>query len=274
MAQPAGVMLPAEQWLRVCNFQKANQQQTLEMVITAVRTAMLEFYAHGGERPTVVLDLDDTLFRSNQTRSWSIMQAWLAERPDLHWDIRRTLSTMKPESLAYGLRDTFAKAGGLDLSRPEVAAALKDLEAYWQPRFFSNEWVLIDPVHHGALAFAKLLYDLGANIAYVTGRDEPRMGIGTRTAIANSGLPPLSSRVKLFLKPNKDVDDAEFKHSVCATLSAWGRVVATFDNAPANCVVFAKAFRHALNVFVDTVYPNHPVEVVDGLYRIFDFIRR
>ena len=267
--------LPAEQWLSVSRFQKPGQHQTLDMVEQSVTLAMRHFQTFGGKRPTVVLDLDDTLFVSNQTRSYRIIHMWLDARPELDQHIRRSLSTMKPPTLAYSLRDTFEKVGGLDLTDPVVAAALTDLQSYWTPRFFSNELVVDDPVQYGAAKFASRLHDLGANIAYVTGRDEQRMGVGTREAIAKSELPQLSSpRVKLFLKPNKDVVDADFKKSVVGKLDAWGHVVATFDNAPANCVVFAKAFAHAMNVFVDTVYDSAPVEVRDGLYRIFDFGRR
>ncbi len=270
--------VPAATWVEVCRFQTATQYQTLDLVLHAVERAM-ERYRHRGadtsiKRPVVVFDLDDTLFKSNQVRTWRIMREWLEDRPKLHWEVRRNLETLRPEALAYHLKDTFSDVAGLDLAAPYVREALADLESYWNPRFFSNAYCQRDPLQHCSVEFAKKVHDLGASIAYLTGRDEERMGKGTRRAINTSGLPRLSSRVKVFLKPHKDDDDAMFKKSVRDTLTAWGPVVATFDNAPANCVVLKDAFPKAISVFVDTVYDPGLVEIRHGLYKIFDFSRR
>ncbi|HSI05527.1 MAG TPA: HAD family hydrolase [Myxococcota bacterium] len=270
--------VPAATWVQVCRFQAANQYQTLDMVIAAVERAM-DRYKHRGsdtsiERPVVVFDLDDTVFKSNQVRTMRILREWLDDRPSLHWEIRRSLETVRAEELAYTNKDTFSKVAGLDLGAPRVKKALADFDKYWNERFFSNEYCQDDPLQYGALEYVKKLHDLGASIAYLTGRDEARMGKGTRAAINKSGLPRLSSRVKVFLKPHKDDDDAAFKKSVRSTLLAWGPVVATFDNAPANCVVLKDSFPKAINVFVDTVYPAEPVEIRHGLFKIFDFSRR
>jgi hypothetical protein len=270
--------VPAETWVQVCRFQPTTQQQTLNMVLDAVERAM-DSYKHRGtdtsiKRPVVVLDLDDTLFRSNQSRTWRILREWLEDRPSLHWEIRQSLETVRPEALAYKNKDTFSKVAGLDLKAPHVKTALADFEKYWDERFFSNAYCQEDPVQYGALEYVKKIHALGASIAYLTGRDEARMGKGTRAAIKKSGLPRLSSRVKVFLKPHKDDDDALFKKSVTSTLTAWGPVVATFDNAPANCVVFTDAFPKAINVFVNTVYDPGRVEIRHGLFKILDFGRR
>ena len=269
--------VPAETWRKVCRFQPVSQGQTLDMVLQAVEVAMDRYKRRGRDksikRPLVVLDLDDTLFKSNQSRTWRILREWLAERPSLPRDVRRPLAALAPEALAYRLVDTFTQVAGLDLGKPHVKVAFADFDAYWNQRFFSNAYCQDDALQAGAVAYAKKLEALEANIAYLTGRDAPRMGKGTRKAIATSGLPRLSRRVKVFLKPNKDMDDAVFKKSVRGKLSAWGHVIATFDNAPANCVVLKDAFPQALNVFVDTVFDPGPVSIRHGLFKISDFRR-
>ncbi len=270
--------VPAETWRKVCRFQPVNQHQTLDMVLQAVEQGMDRYNRRGSDRsikrPLVVFDLDDTLFKSNQTRTWRILQEWLADRPQLPSDIRSRLEPLAAETFAYRVPDTFAKVAGLDLAKPAVKAALADFEKYWDARFFSDAYCQDDPLQGGAVAYAKKIHALGANIAYLTGRDEPRMGNGTRAAIKNSGLPRLSRRVKVFLKPDKDMEDTVFKKSVRGKLAAWGTVIATFDNAPGNCVVLKDAFPRALNVFVDTVFDPGPVEIRHGLFRIADFRTR
>lgn len=270
---PQGFRLTGQQWVNAMRFVAATQSATLRRVIAQVAHAMRLFTAGKGPRPVVVFDLDDTLFRSNQARSWTILKEWMADRPLLHWNIRRALSTLRPDQLAYSIKDTFAAVAKLDLNNPTVKAAFADFESFWLQRFFSNAYCRLDPLERGAKEFVNLLHDMGANIAYLTGRDEPRMGAGTRQSIAQSGLPQPSARVRLFLKPNKDLDDAAFKTTVSAQLKAWGKVVGTFDNAPANCVVFADAFPYATNVFVNTVWSNSPVDLRHGLFKVVDFTR-
>jgi hypothetical protein len=266
--------VPLDVWLKTMRFEGLSQFQTLDMVLDGVKRAMQRYHRNGGQKPVVVFDLDDTLFRSNQTRTHRILREWLDEKRGLPANVREALAAVRPDRLAYDSKDTFTKVAGLSLEDPAVKAAYDDFVAFWKDRFFSDAYCAEDSLNFGAEAFARAVHDLGASIAYVTGRDEERMGKGTRRSIINGGLPRLSSRVKLFLKPDKDMDDAKFKESVKQQINAMGQVVATFDNAPANVVVFRDSFPNAINVFFDTVYPNSPVELRDGVFRIYDFSRR
>ncbi|HSI05241.1 MAG TPA: hypothetical protein VLC93_12220 [Myxococcota bacterium] len=268
----APLTLPVSEWLKVSRFHPLGQAETLRLVLQLTRQAMDAYRRGEGPRPVVVFDLDDTLFVSHQPRTHRILREWLAARPALDTGIARALAAVNERDIPYGgVKPTFQKAARLELGDPKVAAALVDFETFWKARFLSNAYVIHDPRQPGGVDYARAIFAMGAGIAYLTGRDAPNMGEGTRIAIRNSGLPEPSDRVQLYLKPRADMDDAEFKRSVRAAIAASGKVVATFDNAPANVVVLSKSFPDAAHVFVDTIYDSAPVEVRDGLYRVKGF---
>src|SRR4051812_43417794 len=63
------VEVPLDVWLKTMRFEGFSQLQTLDMVLDGVKRAMQQYKLYGGQKPVVVFDLDDTLFRSNQTRT-------------------------------------------------------------------------------------------------------------------------------------------------------------------------------------------------------------
>src|SRR5690606_36448491 len=145
----------------------------------------------------------------------------------------------------YGLPKTFAKLG-FDLERPDIAAALASAESFWTARFFTNSYVLFDRPNPGAQGFANAVAEAGAYVVYLTGRDEPRMGDGTRASLERDGFPIGEGRGHVVLKPDAALDDSTFKNDVVGDIRALGPVVGTFDNEPGNVVVFSRAFPEAI----------------------------
>jgi hypothetical protein len=200
-----------------------------------------------------VFDLDDTLFQSN-VRSFRALQSFLKEpstRKDFPLVTRHIERTMELRHVDYFLKQSLAK---IALSREEIAPFAKAFFPYWKARFFTNEGALLDPTVPGALGFVRLLHAKGVIIVYLTGRDEPRMGEGTRKALQRYGF-PLGERAHLFLKPEAGTDDLSFKKAAFVKIRQFGEVHAFFDNEPKNVLAAAgsEGFPGATCFFLDTV---------------------
>jgi len=219
--------------------------------------------AHAGSRPPVVVfDLDGTLF-DNGPRTWQILVDFAEHEGNAA--LRRTLDQAPRTRLPYLLKETLGRLGVHDDALVERALA------FWMKRFFTDEAQSHDIPIAGALALARALYERGAVIVYLSGRDVPNMLVGVCQSLRVHGFPVGLSRTVTLLKPSFHDDDLTFKKSALTFIDTLGEVVATYDNEPANCNAFCDRWPKALHVFVDTQHaPNPPplhndVVVVDDL---------
>jgi hypothetical protein len=172
--------------------------------------------------------------------------------------------------VGYSLADTF-DAMGLSLEDPEVKEAQQTAKKYWARRFFTNEYLKHDRVYPGAPEFVRELHELGAEIVYLTGRDEPGMGIGTRANLLRDGFPWETERTHLLLKKAFELDDVEHKQGAAEYIRRHGTLVASFENEPLNLVALYELFPEAMHVFVETISSDRPAMPCKGLYRIRGF---
>ena len=108
-------------------------------------------------------------------------------------------------------------------------------------------------------------------IVYLTGRDEPGMGDGTRAMLLRDGFPWETERTHLLLKPAYGLPDLEHKINAAQFIRAHGELVASFENEPPNLVAIYEQFPDAMHVFVETVCSDHAAPAGRGLYRIRGF---
>jgi hypothetical protein len=267
------VKVPIEDWLKYTRFSSLDQRQTLNHVICNVQRAMSAFYRHGGPRPLVVFDLDDTLFRVSQPRTFAVVKDWLAQQAaTIPPDIGAKIGALSMGAYGYGPESIFERAG-CHVADPAVAPSFAAFMTFWKARFFSNEYLKYDLPEQGAVAFVNAIADLGANVAYLTGRDKTNMEQGSLDALADKGFPMPSDRVRLILKADPKMPDDVFKHLARKELAQFGRVIATFDNSPSNIVALRDNYPHATNVFVQTLFDKAPVELRSGLYKVSSFAR-
>jgi hypothetical protein len=78
------------------------------------------------------------------------------------------------------------------------------------------------------------------------------MGIGTFRSLRDLGFPIGMPGTELVCKPDFNMPDEAFKRLEAPKLSRVGRVIAAFDNEPANCNVFLEQNPESESVFVDT----------------------
>ena len=74
------------------------------------------------------------------------------------------------------------------------------------------------------------------------------------------------------MKPTSTMPDAIFKQRITSYLRSTGKVVAAFDNEPANVNVYRRAFgADTISVLFETLHSPNPPPLIDGVYRLDSF---
>ncbi len=206
---------------------------------------------HAEGPPVVVFDLDGTLL-DNRPRVVRILhelaETWAEQHPEEATKLRASHTDL----VAYGIVHN-AQALGVD------DATLHDaIFTFWKDRFFRDAYLRHDVEVPGALSFVRACYAAGASIVYLTGRDLPAMALGTFASLRDLGFPIGVVNTSLVLKPDFETPDVEFKRGVAPAFGKIGRVVASFDNEPANANLFLEHHPHAKSIFVDTQHAPDP----------------
>ena len=115
--------------------------------------------------------------------------------------------------------------------------------------------------------------DAGAVIVYLTGRDLPNMALGSFASLRDLGFPIGVIGTELVVKPTFEMPDAEFKREVAPELKRLGKVIAAFDNEPANVNLFLETHPDCAAVFLDTQYAPNPI-ALDARVEVIDSFRR
>lgn len=203
-----------------------------------------------GSLTRAVFDLDSTLFNV-APRFSKIIQEFCSD------DSMKTkyakaigiLSQVQITHHPYYLKD-FMSDIGLDKETQEF---YKEIFEYWKSRFFHDHYVVYDEPEIGAVEFVQELYRRGVHIIYLTGRDEPRMKIGTLESLKKWDFPVDQDRAELVLKPYKELDDAEFKRDHFRIFppneSIW-----FFENEPVNIHLVLKDCPNVKIIYFDSVH--------------------
>ena len=202
---------------------------------------------------TAIFDLDSTLFNVSP-RTQKILSDFAQELTEK--DLQNKLSQVVVNQSEWGLKETLANSG-FDLSdNPEIFPRLRD---YWVEKFFSNRYLHYDVPTRGAVVFAHQLVDICTEkpeIIYLTGRDETRMGIGTREVLKKWNFP----QGRVVLKPHRDRDDGEFKLQYLAELIETEhrahpeKEILFFENEPVNINLIGRNFPHVHVIFLNTTH--------------------
>jgi hypothetical protein len=142
---------------------------------------------------------------------------------------------------------------------------------FWASRFFTSRYLPYDTAYPGAAEFAQHLYEQNATLVYLTGRDEPGMGDGTRANLIRDGFPWEVPRTHLLMKAESRIPDIDHKRGAADYLKKHGELIASFENEPPNLVALYEKFPEAMHIFVDTVCSDHAALPGKGFYRIRGF---
>ena len=218
----------------------------------------------GQARPVVVFDLDGTLF-DNRPRTAAILKAYAEKVRHSATDLAEKLFTLHPENVPYLLTDTLARVG---ITAEHEIEALRD---HWVEHFFVDGWLHHDVALPGAVAFAKACWENGASLVYLTGRDLPKMALGSFASLRDTGFPIGVPGTSLVCKPDPAIADERYKREVCPEMGRVGEVIASFDNEPGNCNAFLEHFPAAASVLLATQHAPNPPALAAGCHTILDF---
>jgi hypothetical protein len=255
-----------DEWIQKSSFHDLASEQVLREVARRVTEAREQ-----GHLPVLVFDLDSTLFDVSR-RSYEILREWLQHpQAEAHGASIDALRDLAPTEMRYSLEDVW-HGRKLDPSAEPHASALKKAKQFWRKRFFGNDYLPHDEPTAGAVAFVRAMYERGAKIVYLTGRDVPLMSFGTFDQLKTHQLPIEQERTRLILKPKRHIDDLDFKAQAAATIQTFGKVIASFENEPKNLVAMSKSFGpETMNIFIHTVSSDHPAPKASGIYKIENF---
>lgn len=256
-----------QEWVDACDFHPLDEASVLKEVSTRV------IKARGKAKPPVVLlDLDSTLYEVGH-RTHQILKEWLESNESNAFPKAKSALLKVHDNyqhVGYSVKDTFQSLG-LNLLDSEVGSAVRSLKEFWEYRFFTSDYLRYDRVYPGASEFANKLHELGAVIVYLTGRDEPSMGEGTKSNLLRDGFPWEIERTHLLLKKDRAYPDLQHKIDAEHAIRKHGSLVASFENEPLNLIALSELFPEAMHVFVDTVCSDRPALPRKGLYRICGF---
>ena len=212
--------------------------------------------AAGAPPPWIALfDIDSTLMDTSP-RNRAILKAAADRIPG----IRQVWPRLDLEKPFWNVVEPVRRAGLTD------EAVLREVRAFWEERFFTDEWIQMDEPYPGVAAFLHALKDEGFGLAYLTGRHRQGMETGTRASFARYGLPAGPSET-FFFKPDFSIDDLDFKTTVCREIEELGTLVLSVDNEPANANLFRSTFPAALTIWLDTVTSPAPAPLLPGIER-------
>jgi hypothetical protein len=279
------ITVGGEAWANASSFVKAEPDAVIERVVADVRAQAIS----GARAPVVIFDLDSTLF-DNGPRQERIAHEFardMANDPKIGSEAKK-LASFASKNTSFSTSSMLASCG-VDVESAAGKALIEAYKPYWRARFFTNEYVTSDKAYSNAAAVVSRVYhatdDLPpakrVTIVYLSGRhrayqgksaaDEFTAGMesGTRAALVRDGIPD-GDRTAVILKDAFAERDEDFKRRAAKSIRAMGRVVAAFDNEPANIAVFVDEFPDAVNVWVRTIDSGRPTHPVKGVFTIGD----
>lgn len=221
-----------------------------------------------GQKSLVVFDLDSTLFDVSPRLERILLDFAAAPLNQKLFPEQVTLlKNIKTLRSDWGIKGALERVG-LDGHHVEFQEAIKD---YWQKSFFSNHYLQFDNPYEGALEFVNSVERAGAEIAYLTGRDVERMGVGSEEIMRRWGF-PLNDKASLVLKPHRSMDDAQFKTDwfIEADKKGYSKIY-FFENEPVNLHHLSQFCPHVEMIFFESTHAGK-AEPPEALPRIMNFL--
>lgn len=238
-----------------------NQVDVLSSVLALVESRPTERTERAA---TLVFDLDATLF-DNRPRTLEILMEYREDIADEDPDLADALVQLDVPSIEYLLTDTLK---GVGIYQADV---VRDISAYWDQRFYSDDYVAFDLPIAGAPEYLRACYEAGAVIVYLSNRDVPGMLVGTIAKLRDDGFPIAVAGTELILKPDPAMGDEAFKRGALPTLDRVGDLVAYFDNEPAECNLAKSMFPDSTVVLLETQKVPGAPPPVGGVEVLADF---
>jgi len=214
----------------------------------------------GPGRPVVVFDLDSTLF-CNSGRTLAVFLEYTNEEPTYAFQV----NSIHVRSMKWSIDADLIEANIPD-------KALRGFTEFWLKRFFSDDMVGVDRPMPGAAAYVHKVLNAGGHVIYATGRDEPRMGQGTKQSLKKYGFPLDVENVTLIMKQDPEQLDVEFKKNVKRKIEESGAPIAFFEDHPGFANTFQKQFPDASVIMMNVPHPEDSPAPLPQIETIDNFL--
>lgn len=214
----------------------------------------------------VIFDLDGTLY-DNRPRTIYILRQVADQFYDQMPQLVKAVESgeiNRLDNYEYSLEASMARLGVTDENEISLA------KSEWSKRFFTDDYQQYDVPLPGAKKYVCDVYEAGATVIYLTGRDV-NMLVGLTQTLRMCGFPVGVVGTMTMTKKDFNQDDGVFKDEVAAYLDRLGEVVGIFENEPANSNLFQKNFPGATSVFLMTQHRPDAPELDEGITPIRDF---
>lgn len=235
----------------------------LRQILVKTRNSIVE-----KQKTLVVFDIDSTLFDVSPRFEQILLD--FAANPDNQNQFpeqARLLKNIKTFSSDWGITNALRRVG-LDGHHPEFQEAIHQ---WWFERFFSNDYIHFDRPYQGAVEYVNALAQAGADIIYLTGRDQARMAEGTPRVLLQHKFPLDGVQAKLVLKPHKSMDDARFKTDWFLENSNNYQDIYFFENEPVNIELVRKECPQVQLIFFNSTHSGKAETPVD-IPHIMDYL--
>lgn len=199
-----------------------------------------------------IFDLDSTLY--DLTRRVTAIVDRFSRDPIMRQKFPEAcerLQAVEVRRTDWGLAEPLGRLNIDKVTHPDL---VRELQAAWVKGFFSNDFLDRDFPLPGAVDFVEQCLAANGHVLYLTGRDTPRMGVGTEKSLRESGFPVHLHRARLMLKPDASHGDAEFKADVISSLTEQYKHIWLFENEPVNINAVLRQAPSVKIVFVDTCH--------------------
>ncbi|MFZ4405633.1 MAG: HAD family hydrolase [Pseudobdellovibrionaceae bacterium] len=249
----------------VSNTRMTQSAHVLEQILLQIRDLKQQ-----GRRIQVVFDLDSTLFDVSPRLQKILMD--FANHPEYQQQFSQHLplfQRIQTEKKDWGIRAALIRAGYKE-DHPDFHNTIRD---FWVQHFFSNSYLHYDLPYAGAQDYVNAVAQAGAEIVYLTGRDQERMAIGSEEVLKRWNFPLQPPQSELALKPHKSMDDAEFKKDwfLLNREKNYDKIW-FFENEPVNIHLIDQHCAEVDMIFLDTTHagkaeaPLHLPTIVDFIY--------
>ncbi len=187
-----------------------------------------------GDGPLAVLEIDSVIMDPGP-RTLRILQEAARFIPEM----RTVIERIDAVDIGWNLKQVLERYPGLaDETKGRI-------NAFWEQRFFTDQYVLHDHPYPGAGDFLYWLQRRGVALVFLTGRDKANMSAGTLESFRRNGL-PCGNETRFFFKPINSFPDRAFRQGVLETIGALGTVTVAVESDPGNANLIRSMFPGAL----------------------------
>lgn len=211
------------------------------------------------KKTAVVFDLDSTLFNVSP-RTQHILET-ISDHPFFVENFPEEVQHLKNVKVVqtdWGIRTAIERSG-----LKATLGFFERVREYWMKHFFSSDFLMIDEPYEGAVEFVNALFKCGVPVYYLTGRDIDRMGRGTHEVLNKRGFPHNEHFDNVYMKPDQEMNDAEFKRDILKRMATEFEQIYFFENEPVIIHLIREQVPSINIIFVDTIHSGRAAAPAD-----------